>query len=245
MPLHTQHQRSGRAGRPAARVFAPLILASWIAAAGAEDRPVGGWLVFHPGEPAGQVLIAEEPPGGTPRIMIVEAWEQVVVVNGAKQVRQVNVLVDLDRVNAQTWKTWIFRTNDLDAARADLERTLKQRLEFVHTHVELTDVQMRKLELAGRGDINRFFDDCDAALNELGQGPPSPETLRDIRERCQVLRSQMLQGLHGEGSLFAKSFHTMLSDEQRRRWEASEGARSHTQPIHRANQPRVLIRPGF
>lgn len=244
MPLHMQSQRRGRAGRPATRILAALSLAWWITPAGAEDRPVEGRLVFNPKAPAGQVLIAEDP-AGTPRIMIVEAWEQVLVVNGAKQVRQVNVVVDLDHVNAQTWKTWIFRTNDLEAARADLERALQQRLAVLQERVGLTDTQVQKLELAGRGDISRFFDDCDAALSEVGQGPPSPEMLRDIRNRCQVLRSQMLQGLHGEGSLFAKSFHTLLSDEQRQRWEAAEGARSPTQTIRREDQQRVLIRADF
>lgn len=245
MPLHMQHPRGGRAGRTVAWLLAALTPAWWLAAAGAEDRPIVGRLVFNPIEPVGQVLVSKEPPDGMPRIMVVEAWEQVVVVNGVKQVRQVKVLVELDHADARTWRTWIFRTNDLEAARAELERTLQQRLAVIRERAGLTDVQLLKLELAGRGDVSRFFDDCDAALNELVTGPPSPEMLRLIRDRCQVLRSRMLQGLHGEGSLFAKSFQTLLTDEQRRRWEAAEGARSHTQPIRRVDQQRELIRTDF
>jgi hypothetical protein len=206
--------------------------------------------VFNPVQPqvvvpAFHILVEEQPAAGAPRLRVIEAQERVVVVNGVEQVQRIHVLIELDRAQARTWRTWIFRTHDLEAARADLERALQQRLANLQAHTGLTEEQLRKLELAGRGDVSRFLDDCEEALADLERGDPSPQVLQDARDRCLALRSRMLGGLHGEGSLFFKSLQMLLTDEQRLLWEAAEAAPSPPQPIRREDQQRVLIRPNF
>lgn len=253
MPKRLPHsgRRSVRAG---SRCVAAWAAAGWFAAASvsvsAEDAPQGERPVFQLVQPqvvvpALHILVEEQPAAGAPRQWVIESQERVVVVNGDAQVQRIHVRIELDRAQAQTWRTWIFRTHDLEAARADLERALQQRLAHLQAHAGLTEEQLRKLELAGRGDVSRFLDDCEEALGDLERGDPSPQALQDARDRCLALRSRMLGGLHGEGSLFLKSLQAQLTDEQRLRWEAAEAAQAPPQSIRREDQPRVLIRPNF
>jgi hypothetical protein len=91
----------------------------------------------------------------------------------------------------ETIRRFLYRKNE-DAAdgRRLLDASLERRIKGVDQICSLTDAQKRKLRLAGRGDIKRFFDRV--------------ETVRPKLQRAQALQDDDLPdtGLCGTGCLF-------------------------------------------
>lgn len=175
------------------------------------------------------------------RIMVLQAQEQETVINGARVVRQVTTLTELGDINVQTWRTWIFRTQDPDVACEQLHAALRKRIEFVSNCVPLTDEQRQKLELAGQGDISRFLADCEGAFRQIPPADRSPRALRSIQDVCQALRRRLTAGLHEEGSLFCKSIQTVLDSEQQAELARLDKQRREPARVPGQAEPRFMI----
>jgi hypothetical protein len=92
---------------------------------------------------------------------------------------------------------------------------LDQKLITIKWVCGLSEAQQRQLELAGRGDIKRYFDRADEQRRQLStcearDGP----TLQKISREMAELREQMTSGVHEEDSLFARMLAKALSPEQ-------------------------------
>jgi hypothetical protein len=123
---------------------------------------------------------------------------------------------------------WSFRSSGgKDAARARLESILTTRVERIGRQCTLTEVQKRKLLLAGRGDIKRFFDRA-----ELEGDADEPNGLQEILAAMRPLRADPSGEVFGEGSIFSKAFKTTLTAEQFARYE--KVARDVARSRHRA-----------
>ncbi len=107
-------------------------------------------------------------------------------------------------------------------ARRQLVARLAQKLAAVNRACGLTASQLQKLELAGRGDMHRFFEQATQLRAKIeGVQSVDAEDRRGLLQRimavsaeCRPLRSTIDAGPFGDGSLFAKALRRMLTPEQ-------------------------------
>lgn len=149
-----------------------------------------------------------------------------------------------------------------DGARARLKRELSEHVSQIDRACRLTEEQQRKLLLAGRGDIKRFFD-CYEQVKEKAlltrDKLQKQEKLQagqdDAAEKAQMIalieqvelelmlavgpvREALQAGLFHEDSLLCKSVRRTLTDEQVARYEGLEQERRATR--HRAGIERAV-----
>jgi hypothetical protein len=161
-----------------------------------------------------------------------------VMVGGRRQVREITIMraaspapADEDddqpprpvvRLNANTavmgrenFDRWLFADGRSEKARQRyLEVLLERRIEVVALAHKLADPQRMKLELAGRGDIKRFFDQVEdrrdafeIARKSYGTGVAALQRLDDLS------RIYQRGGPFGAGSLFAKTLQKITNDQ--------------------------------
>lgn len=102
----------------------------------------------------------------------------------------------------------------LSAARQRAEELLAGQIEFVAHVGTLQPAQRRKLELAGRGDIVRFFESAEKLLSQQPRGQVSQAECQEVWQKLSPVRQQFTLGLHERGSLFHKTVRTTLTSEQ-------------------------------
>jgi hypothetical protein len=122
--------------------------------------------------------------------------------------------------------------NNESEARRQLFQRLWQKVAAVNRACGLTAVQSQKLELAGRGDIHRFFEQAAEMRSkfeaiQLVEGGDQRELLKRVFalvQESRPLRGTFDSGPFGEGSLFAKSLRRMLTPEQAARYAGAESS---------------------
>jgi hypothetical protein len=104
-------------------------------------------------------------------------------------------------------------------ARMLLETRLEEKIASIDRICGLTSVQIQRLELAGRGDVKRFFDRVDSIQSQFRKGPDTddergrawPETLE---AETAALRRTLNTGMFEDGSLFARILKKTLTADQ-------------------------------
>jgi hypothetical protein len=150
------------------------------------------------------------------------------------------------RVVRQQWTDenfdqWVFQQERNSAAgRQRLETRLALQLEFIDSACRLTDAQKKKLQLAGRGDIKRFFDRYETVkqkfqlVKEVSQ--EDQQKFQDVWQKVwqdiSPLQTSLQAGLFHDDSLVYKSLYHTLTPEQWTRYEAV--ARERREFRHRA-----------
>ena len=102
---------------------------------------------------------------------------------------------------------------------------LAQEIDQLDRACTLTDVQKRKLQLAGRGDIKGLVDRVNEFRARYIGVPLTEEQRREVLTQALRLRSTNRWDLFGDGSLFRKMLEKLLTDEQVGRiveWVVSE-----------------------
>jgi len=121
----------------------------------------------------------------------------------------------------------VFRNQrSLDNARDSAENALDVEIEFVALVGTLSDDQRAKLELAGRGDIERFFDDFESYLRTATVGQITMQQWNELWQELQPLQARYNAGLHGPRSLFRKTIPSALNEEQRAEYVRMEAERA-------------------
>jgi len=105
------------------------------------------------------------------------------------------------------------------ATRTILEARLAEKVAFADRICGLTSVQSQKLQLAGRGDIKRFFDRLDSLRSQSNERPDAEnEDDRVWADKLKVesaaIQRAINSGVHEEGSLFAKTLKVTLTGDQ-------------------------------
>jgi hypothetical protein len=139
--------------------------------------------------------------------------------NAAPRGRTVGRDEDFDR--------WVFSlVGGTDAARLRLETILATRVEKIARRCALTEVQKKKLLVAGRGDIKRLFDRVDELRANLKGDADDQKKLMEFLAEMRVQRIDASGDVFGEGSIFAKAFKTTLTAVQSAQYEkvTREGA---------------------
>jgi hypothetical protein len=113
---------------------------------------------------------------------------------------------------------WIFgRLGGSTDARTKLDTSLSVRIDEIARVCGLSEDQKRKLRLAGRGDIKRFFDKVDDLKHRLQAS--ASEANANIWQEIQPLQAEINAGLFGENSIYAKTIKRTLNDDQNARFE--------------------------
>jgi hypothetical protein len=122
---------------------------------------------------------------------------------------------------------WVSGTSSIPGARRNAESCLRLEIAFVHRASPLTDSQRSKLELAGVGDIERFFVRFEQVASHIQTGRVSPEDFLTARDQLRPLAARYETGLHGRGSLFQKTIRTTLVPEQVAQFDEANAVRVH------------------
>ncbi len=113
------------------------------------------------------------------------------------------------------------------ATRSQFESQLTLHIEELARSVELLPPQKKKLLLAGRGDMKRYFDRIEEVRQKYLSDPNFQfnTQVQQIWRDLQPLQTSYNSGLFGEGSLFAKTMRVMLTPDQARKVEEVERER--------------------
>jgi hypothetical protein len=121
--------------------------------------------------------------------------------------------------NLEQVDQWVFgRFGGSGGARNKLDSSLTVRIEDLERACGLTEAQKKKLRLAGRGDIKRFFDKVEEMKRKLEQGQRNPNT--DIWQEIQPLQVEVNTGLFGDDSIYSKTIKRTLDADQTARFES-------------------------
>jgi hypothetical protein len=132
------------------------------------------------------------------------------------------VQVERFEVSAEVFDSWTFRHGQTpETIRLELENRLKLQIDDVDRIGKLDDAQRRKLQLAGRGDIKRYFDDVEALRQRFNLLRKDREKFNEIWKEIQPLQQRLAAGLFEEGSIFRKTLGSTLSADQASRYQKS------------------------
>jgi hypothetical protein len=115
-------------------------------------------------------------------------------------------------------------------ARKRLDAELASQIRNIDQVCALTEAQKQKRRLAGRGDILRFFDRCEAAKQKTQLPEQNPAV---IPRNLNALRLTLMAGLFHDDSLLYKALPNTLTGEQFALYDAL--ARQRRASRHRAS----------
>jgi hypothetical protein len=117
-------------------------------------------------------------------------------------------------VNRENFDGWLFEDAGDEAARfRHLEKLLRRRVDAAAREHKLTPPQRAKLQLAGRGDIKRFFDQVEDRRREFETERRVYQNGMAALRRLEPLVQAFRDGPFGDGSLFVKTLQR-INDEQ-------------------------------
>lgn len=141
----------------------------------------------------------------------------------ANRINQANRLV----INQAQYDQWVFGNMGManaGVARNKLESLLTLNVEELTHTCGLTPAQKKKLLLAGRGDIKRFFDRVEEVRKKYADDRNFnfQQQFQQIWQEIQPLQLTFQAGLFGEGSIYAKTLRATLTSEQVQDHEKAE-----------------------
>jgi hypothetical protein len=125
-------------------------------------------------------------------------------------------------LNDAQFDQWVFGNlggGNAATARTKLNSLLTLHVEDLDRSCGLSPVQKKKLELAGRGDIKRFFDRVDEMRKKFDKVKNDQNAFGMIWQEIQPLQAAMNSGLFDESSIFTKAVKATLTGDQVARHE--------------------------
>ena len=95
-------------------------------------------------------------------------------------------------------------------------------MESVDRHCDLSNAQKSKLELAGRGDIKRFFDEVEVVRKEFMKVRRDRQKFNQIHQKISPLQMKFNSGIFDDSSLLHKVLKRTLDTQQQAKYEQSE-----------------------
>jgi hypothetical protein len=127
-------------------------------------------------------------------------------------------------------------------ARGRLDALLALYVEDLDRACQLTEAQKKKVDLAGRGDIKRFFDRCESVKQKcLGLVRVDPQG-QAVWQEISPLQRTLQAGLFSQDSLFYRSLPHTLTPDQSLHYAAA--AREREEYHHRATVELAVLSLG-
>jgi hypothetical protein len=118
--------------------------------------------------------------------------------------------MDLDK----TVEQWVYGGQSADAVRKRIEAALAQNIKRFDQKYGLTSDQKKKLDLAGRYDMKRFFDQVEEVKVEYRRVKGDWNQMGDRIFALQRTLNQLFTELFGDGSMLVKTLKKNLTHEQ-------------------------------
>ncbi len=144
--------------------------------------------------------------------------EEVEAVDGAGEALD-QMDIDVFVLQPEQFDSWVFNNHTAESARSQSLARIGLQVDFVESAVPLDAAQRAKLDLAGRGDVHRFFNEFRAIKSSLPTGKVKQDEWQKVWTRTQPLQMKYLAGLHGPGSLFDRAIRTTLATEQLEKYD--------------------------
>jgi hypothetical protein len=110
---------------------------------------------------------------------------------------------------------WIFGSGrNAQQAKKRLESQLTLRIEELDRVCALTDIQKKKLRLAGQGDVKRLFDDMAVIRKKFDKLRNDQNAINQIFQEIQPLQARIAAGIFQSHSFYQKSVLKTLTAEQ-------------------------------
>ncbi len=125
-------------------------------------------------------------------------------------------------MNDAQFDQWVFGNMGVanaGTARNKLDSMLTLHVDGLERTCGLTPLQKKKLLLAGRGDIKRFFDQIDDLRKKFTKNKNDQNVFGQLWQEVQPLRNAFTTGFFDKDSIFAKSIKATLTPEQTARHE--------------------------
>lgn len=133
-------------------------------------------------------------------------------------------------------ESWVFTGRSEDDVRKRLKEQVVLKVDQVDAACSLSEAQKRKLTLACKGDVDRFFRDIKSAREKTsGVKPQNANGIQEAWAEIRPLATRLQEGLFNEGSLFSKVLAQTLDDRQ-----ASEYSRTMREQMERRHRALVL-----
>jgi hypothetical protein len=139
----------------------------------------------------------------------------------------------------EQFEQWVFQQGrnpqdrNASGARKRLDSVLALQVEAIDRACKLTDAQKKKMQLAGRGDIKRFFDRYEKVKQKFLLIRHDEQKMQEIWQDISPLQMTLQASFFHEDSLLFKSLNNTLTGEQFARYDAI--ARERRAFGHRAN----------
>ena|SRR5579872_2008553 len=115
----------------------------------------------------------------------------------------------------ENFDQWVFGgRGNTGPARSRLESFLQLQIADVDRVCELTEAQKQKLQLAGKGDIVRFFDRVEELRRKFQKVKNDRNKIGELYQEILPLRLTLDSGAFGDDSFFAKTLKSTLSADQ-------------------------------
>lgn len=168
--------------------------------------------------------------GGSLALRLVLVLAGVAVVPLPMRAARADVVMMADEnditISENQVEQWIFRNSSTPtSAKGKLDDALQTHISLIANTVGLNDEQRRRLELAGKGDIARFWSLVVRLKQKYPGGRMSQEKFNQMWQEIQPLTTRFAAGLHGRHSLFEKMLPGILSESQLQTYAAEEKAR--------------------
>jgi hypothetical protein len=125
-------------------------------------------------------------------------------------------------MNDAQFDQWVFGNMGVanpGTARTKLDSLLTLQVDDLERTCGLTPLQKRKLLLAGRGDIKRFFDRIEDLRKKFTKNKNDQNVFGQLWQEVQPLRNAFTTGFFDKDSILAKSIKATLTPEQTARHE--------------------------
>jgi hypothetical protein len=115
---------------------------------------------------------------------------------------------------------WVFsRWGGAAATKTRLNANLELRIDDIDRACAVTDIQKKKLRLAGMGDIKRYYDRVEDLKRKYAANAGSPQAHNNIWQEMQPLQLELNAGLFGDESIFVKTVKNTLGSDQAKRYD--------------------------
>jgi len=126
----------------------------------------------------------------------------------------------------QNFNQWVFPgCENPEAGRQRIETQVKMQMTEIERSCQLTDHQRQRLQLAARGDVQRFLDQVEALRRKFKAAAPDQQEIGQMWQEVQPLQARQARGLTGPDSLLAKLLPRTLTDEQSKEFDAAQNER--------------------
>lgn len=126
----------------------------------------------------------------------------------------------------ENFNQWVFGGRGTEVAvRRRFESMLTVQIESIERNCPLTDDQKRKLVLAGRIDIKRFYERVDVLKKKFDLVKNDQNKFNEFWQDIQPVQAIVNKGTFGEGSYFRKTVKNLLTGDQVTKVESADRER--------------------